>query len=143
VFRFSHGSHGFRFSHGLHGFRTSHGLHELKPLKVRGMKLGIVIVSLDNVTRPLDKSLPVIVVFAPTVILPRVRIVPTNVDILPNVTEPATCQKILEARMPPVSVTDVSEPVVRVPVVWKMTIAVDGPLIVNVPLFKVRLVVLV
>ena len=52
---------------------------------------------------------------------------PLNVEFVPRVVAPATCQKMFWASAPPVRMTFVAELVLRVPAIWKIQTSFTPP----------------
>lgn len=60
------------------------------------------------------------------------RTVPLNTVVVPKVAELPTCQKILEAKAPPLKITLRPDVVVRVVAIWMIKIAAELPFASNV-----------
>jgi hypothetical protein len=91
-------------------------------------QLGLVKVSLSNVTAPLRaRARPWTVALVVTVIEVRARMFPVKTEPVPSVAELPTCQNTLHSWAPLISVTVLPEPVISVESVWKMKTAVGSP----------------
>lgn len=92
----------------------------------------------SRLTWPLRASArPSMVVPVATVIEVRARMLPTKVELVPSVAELPTCQKTLQAWAPPMRLTWLPDPVMRVEAIWKMKTALGSPWAsrVSVPVF--------